>query len=154
MEKCRFLSFVMLLCCLLLTPPVQAQNDDGKRITMELKGETLSAALKKLEGLSGYRILFSYDDVSDYQVSGQVKNATVEAALKMILKGKPFEYIIDGQFINVSHLNKSKKKPAGGDKKITGTVLSKEDGLPVIGASVRIAGTEQGAAPTSTDNSL
>ena len=27
-----------------------------------------------------------------------------------------------------------------------GTVLSKEDGLPVIGASVRIAGTEQGAA--------
>ena len=90
MEKCRFLSFVMLLCCLLLTPPVQAQNDDGKRITMELKGETLSAALKKLEGLSGYRILFSYDDVSDYQVSGQVKNATVEAALKMILKGKTF----------------------------------------------------------------
>ena len=146
MEKCRFLSFVMLLCCLLLTPPVQAQNDDGKRITMELKGETLSAALKKLEGLSGYRILFSYDDVSDYQVSGQVKNATVEAALKMILKGKPFEYIIDGQFINVSHLNKGKKKPTGGDKKITGTVLSKEDGLPVIGASVRIAGTEQGAA--------
>ena len=146
MEKCRFLSFVMLLCCLLLTPPVQAQNDDGKRITMELKGETLSAALKKLEGLSGYRILFSYDDVSDYQVSGQVKNATVEAALKMILKGKPFEYIIDGQFINVSHLNKGKKKPKGGDKKITGTVLSKEDGLPVIGASVRIAGTEQGAA--------
>ena len=146
MEKCRFLSFVMLLCCLLLTPPVQAQNDDGKRITMELKGETLSAALKKLEGLSGYRILFSYDDVSDYQVSGQVKNATVEAALKMILKGKPFEYIIDGQFINVSHLNKGKKKTTGGDKRITGTVLSKEDGLPVIGASVRIAGTEQGAA--------
>lgn len=54
MEKCRLMSLVMLLCSLLLTPPVQAQNDDGKRVTMELKGENLSAALKKLEGLSGY----------------------------------------------------------------------------------------------------
>ena len=45
MEKCKLLSFVMLLCCLFLAPPVQAQdNGNGKRITMELKGENLSSA--------------------------------------------------------------------------------------------------------------
>ena len=146
MEKCRLMSLVMLLCSLLLTPPVQAQNDDGKRVTMELKGENLSAALKKLEGLSGYKILFSYDDVSKYQVSGQVKDATVEAALKMILKGKPFEYVIDGRFINVNLLKNGSQKPVGRDKKVSGMVISKEDGLPVIGASVRVMGTNLGAA--------
>ena len=82
MEKCRLLSLVMLLCSLFLAPPVQAQDkSDGKRVTMELNGESLSSALKKLEGLSGYKILFSYDDVDGYQVNGRVKDATVESAL-------------------------------------------------------------------------
>ena len=147
MKKSGLLSLVMLLCCLFLMPPVQAQdNDEGKRITMELKGESLSSALKKLEGLSGYKILFSYDDVDDYQVSGQVKDATVEAALKMILKGKPFEYVIDGRFINVNLLKNGSQKPVGEGRKISGLVISKEDGLPIIGASVRVEGSDKGAA--------
>lgn len=147
MEKCKLLSFVMLLCCLFLAPPVQAQdNGNGKRITMELKGENLSSALKKLEEQSGYKVVFSYDDVNKYRVSGQVKNASVEDALKMILKGKPFEYVIDGQFININLLKDSTKNAMGGGKKISGTVISEEDGFPVIGASVRVVGSDLGAA--------
>ena len=146
MEKSRLLSFVMLLCCLLLTPPVQAQTGNEKQITMVLKGESLSSALKKLEGLSGYKILFSYDDVSKYRVSGQVENARVESALKMILKDKPFEYVIDGRFINVNLIKDGSQKPVGGGKKVSGVVISKEDGLPVIGASVRVPGSNVGAA--------
>lgn len=113
-KKSRLLSFVMLLCCLLLTPPMQAQTGNDKQITMELKGESLSSALKKLEGLSGYKVLFSYDDVSKYQVSGQVQGATVESALQMILKDKPFEYVIDGRFINVNLIKDGSQKPVGG----------------------------------------
>ena len=114
MEKCRLLSLVMLLCSLFLAPPVQAQDkSDGKRVTMELNGESLSSALKKLEGLSGYKILFSYDDVDGYQVNGRVKDATVESALQMILKDKPFEYVIDGRFINVNRLKNGSKKTCG-----------------------------------------
>ena len=147
MEKCKLLSFVMLLCCLFLAPPVQAQdNGNGKRITMELKGENLSSALKKLEEQSGYKVVFSYDDVNKYRVNGQVKNASVEDALKMILKGKPFEYVIDGQFININLLKDSTKNAMGGGKKISGTVISEEDGFPVIGASVRVVGSDLGAA--------
>ena len=147
MEKCRLLSLVMLLCSLFLAPPVQAQDkSDGKRVTMELNGESLSSALKKLEGLSGYKILFSYDDVDGYQVNGRVKDATVESALQMILKDKPFEYVIDGRFINVNRLKNGSKKPVGGGRKISGVVISKEDGLPVIGASVRVEGSDKGAA--------
>lgn len=115
MEKSRLLSLVMLLCSLFLIPPVGAQDkDSGKRVTLELNGESLSSALKKLEGLSGYKILFSYDDVNPYQVSGRVKDATVETALRMILKDKPFEYVIDGRFINVNLQKTGSKKPVGG----------------------------------------
>ena len=147
MEKSRLLSLVMLLCSLFLIPPVGAQDkDSGKRVTLELNGESLSSALKKLEGLSGYKILFSYDDVNPYQVSGRVKDATVETALRMILKDKPFEYVIDGRFINVNLLKTGSKKPVGGGKKLSGVVISEEDGYPVIGASVRVIGSDIGAA--------
>ena len=87
----------MLLCIFVLTPPTAAQNVREKSITMEFKDESLSSALKKLEDASGYKILFSYDDVNKYRVTCTLKNATVDTALKQILKGKPFEYVKDGR---------------------------------------------------------
>lgn len=146
MEKCKFLGFVMLLCIFVLTPPTAAQNVREKSITMEFKDESLSSALKKLEDASGYKILFSYDDVNKYRVTCTLKNATVDTALKQILKGKPFEYVKDGRFINVNLLKNGSKKPVGGANKISGVVISKEDGLPIIGASVRVEGSDLGAA--------
>lgn len=146
MEKCRVLTIVMLLCCLILTPPMMAQDGNEKRITMEFKGESLSSALKKLEETSGYKILFSYDDVNQYQVTCNVKNATVESALKTILKGKPFEYVVDGHFINVNLLKNGSKRNLERGKGISGLVLSEEDGLPIIGASVRVVDSNVGTA--------
>lgn len=131
MEKSRLLSLVMLLCSLFLIPPVVAQDkDSGKRVTLELNGESLSSALKKLEGLSGYKILFSYDDVNPYQVSGRVKDATVETALRMILKDKPFEYVIDGRFINVNLLKTGSKKPVGGVKNYLEWLFRRRTAIP------------------------
>lgn len=135
---------VMLLCSIVLIPPVMAQNDDAKRVTMEFKGESLSLVFKKLERLSGYKILFTYDDVSKYQATGSLKDATVQNALDIILKGKPLEYKIDGKFVTITlrkvgNLNNS-------DKRVYGIVISKDDGLPVIGASVRILNSDFGTA--------
>lgn len=144
MGKCRVFILVMLLCSVILTPPVMAQGNGAKRVTMEFKGESLPSVFKKLEKLSGYKILFTYDDVSKYQATGSLKDATVKNALDVILKGKPLEYKIDGNFINVT-LRKTGSSD-NGLKKISGVVVSKEDGLPIIGATVRIVGTDKGAA--------
>lgn len=144
MGKCRVFILVMLLCSVILTPPVMAQGNGAKRVTMEFKGESLPSVFKKLEKLSGYKILFTYDDVSKYQATGSLKDATVKNALDVILKGKPLEYKIDGNFINVT-LRKTGSSD-NGPKKISGVVVSKEDGLPIIGATVRIVGTDKGAA--------
>ena len=144
MGKCRVFILVMLLCSVILTPPVMAQDNGAKRVTMEFKGESLPSVFKKLEKLSGYKILFTYDDVSKYQATGSLKDATVKNALDVILKGKPLEYKIDGNFINVT-LRKTGSSD-NSSRKISGVVVSKEDGLPIIGATVRIVGTDKGAA--------
>lgn len=144
MGKCRVFILVMLLCSVILTPPVMAQDNGAKRVTMEFKGESLPSVFKKLEKLSGYKILFTYDDVSKYQATGSLKDATVKNALDVILKGKPLEYKIEGNFINVT-LRKTGSSD-NGSKKISGVVVSKEDGLPIIGATVRIVGTDKGTA--------
>ena len=144
MGKCRVFMLVVLLCSIILTPPVMAQDNDTKRVTMEFKGEYLPSVLKKLEKLSGYKILFTYDDVSKYQATGSVQDATVQDALDVILKGKPLEYKIDGKFVNIT-LRKAGDSDNQG-KRIYGVVISEEDGLPIIGASVRLLNTDKGTA--------
>lgn len=47
----------LLLVFMSFTLALPAQTKD--RISIELKGETLPTALKKLEQVSGYRILFT-----------------------------------------------------------------------------------------------
>ncbi len=113
-----------------------------KRITMEFKNEHLSSAFKRLENVSGYKILFAYEDVNQYTVDGKVKNQTIEQVLKFMIGDKPLKFLIDGQFVNITP---QRKEPAKTVEKVKGTVVSVEDGLPVIGASVHVAGTTIGA---------
>ena len=57
--KTRISYLLLVFMCFTLVLPAQTKD----RISIELKGETLPTALKKLEQVSGYRILFTYSDV-------------------------------------------------------------------------------------------
>ncbi|MCD7923586.1 MAG: carboxypeptidase regulatory-like domain-containing protein [Bacteroides sp.] len=90
--KTRLIYLLLILCSLQLT--VTAQTD--KRITLDFRNEALPSALKKLEQASGYRILFTYDDIQTYKVTTSIQNETITQAISDLLKDKPLNYTLKG----------------------------------------------------------
>lgn len=84
----------LLLAFMSLTCVLSAQTKDS--INIELKGETLPTALKKLEQVSGYRILFTYSDVQSYRVTASIHENTITQAIEKILENKPLTYVRKG----------------------------------------------------------
>lgn len=137
MAKSRL--FALLLAASLGLTPSYAQI--RKKLTMNFKQEELSSALRKLEKVSGYKILFSFEDVEGYKINGSVKDQEFEGVLQMLLNGKPLVYSKEGNLVNVT-LREHKEAYDDNRSGITGTITSSEDGLPVIGATIRIMGTK------------
>lgn len=69
----------LLLLLVMNVLPMAAQ--DKGNITLSFSNESLPTALRQLEKASNYKIMFTYEDVESYKVSGQVKNAWFEEAL-------------------------------------------------------------------------
>ena len=145
MKKNRTQKFIVLFLLSLFAYSLhtQAQEEKGKQITMEFRNEGLPSVFKRLEKISGYKVLFIYDEISSYTVTGKVEKATIDGALKVIIGKHPLKYHIDGQFINIT------KKTAKVIREVKGKVLSEEDGFPVIGATVMV---EDANISTITDN--
>ena len=147
MKKEWIFSVVLFLIASFLCPPqwVQAQTGKEKKITMEFKNERLPSVFKRLERISGYKILFTYDDVNQFTATGSLKDQTIEQALKIIIGNYPLEYYIDGKYVNVT-LKTQVKTSRGGVKKnytVSGEVLDNE-GLPLPGANIQIKGAAKG----------
>ena len=136
------LLIVCFLCVLCFRPyQVNAQVQSQKKITIEISNERLPSVLKRLEKLSGYKILFTYDDVKKFTVSGSVKDKSIEQTLDIILANKPLEYHIEDQFITITIKGPSKQAKVFNVK---GVVISGDDGQPLIGATVVIKGSKSG----------
>ena len=85
----------LLLVFMSFTLALPAQTKD--RISIELKGEMLPTALKKLEQVSGYRILFTYSDVQSYRVTASIHDNSITQAVEKILEDKPLTYVRKGE---------------------------------------------------------
>ena len=130
-----FLSWVFLLVCLSL--PAQ---DKAVKLSMSFNEESLPAVFLRLEQSSSYRFLFTYDDVAQYKVTGQVKDAQFFEIVDFVLRDKPLEYRVEGKFINVTLKLDSQQKS---DKlQAVGGYVYDEQGEPVVGAQVRVLGTK------------
>lgn len=130
------------LCVLCFLPyQVGAQTQPQKKITIEFSNERLPSVLKRLEKISGYKILFTYDDVKKFTVSGSVKDKSLEQTLDVILSNKPLEYHIEDQFVTITPKGPSKQAKVFNVK---GVVISGDDNQPLIGATVLIKGSKSG----------
>ena len=97
----RLFSAVMaMLFVMLIASDVYAQSA-AKQISMRCSNEPLADVLKKIEQESGYKVLFTYDEVLSYKVTVTVQNQTIDKTMKSVLDGTPFVYSIDGKYINV-----------------------------------------------------
>lgn len=132
MEKRRIILLLIVLCSMFL--PAIAQ--DRSKITMVFENEPLPSALRRLEKVSFYKIIFTYDNVENYHVDGNIKNATFESALRYILNNKPLEYTIKEKLVYITKIQT--EKPSSGRMELRGLVISADNKEPVIGASVRL----------------
>ena len=137
MKRERLLMLVLML--FLLLPSVMAQGN----ISMKFANESLTSVFTRLEKASGYKILFTYNDVESYKVNGVVKKASFNEAMNYVLAGKPLAYHVKGKIVTVvKGVTKPLAKPAGKKMTFKGEVLEKGTNYPIIGATVKVKGTK------------
>lgn len=152
-RKVMLIGFCLTLLAMGLPQDVGAQNK-GRVIKMEIKEERLTDALKHLEKVSGYKILFSYDDMNRFKVSNKViKTHDIRHALNVLISSNPIEYQIDGQYVNVflketvsrTGVAQPRMQQADHEVEYSGRVIDATH-QPVIGATVLVKGTGKGVA--------
>lgn len=141
-------------------PPIFAQGKAGQYVTV-VAGEQLSSAIVKVEKLTGYRIMFSYNDVKGLKAQGKVTSKDINTALAQLFGKLPLGYTIEGKFVTVRPKSVSTKVEVVAQDNVTnvnivilqGKVLD-ETGEPVPGVSVKVDGTNKIATMTSSDGSF
>lgn len=127
-KKKRVLLLILFATVVAFT--AMAQNSQG--ITMKFSNEALSSALQRLEKASGNKIMFTYEDIQQYRVDGQVTNVSFDEAMQYLLKNKPLDYKKDGKLVTVT-LQRNPRQT--GNRDITG-IVTDDLGEPLPGATV------------------
>lgn len=139
------IAFVMLF--LLSNCAIVMAQSPNKKISVTCKNEPLASALKKVEKASGYKVLFTYDEVQNYKVTISAKGQEVSHVLKTIFDKLPFNCKFNGKYINVSKrerriLNIS-DGPEKGDHIVRGVVFDVH-GSPIPGVLITVVGKHRG----------
>lgn len=139
------IAFVMLF--LLSNCAIVMAQSPNKKICVTCKNEPLASVLKKVEKASGYKVLFTYDEVQNYKVTISAKGQEVSHVLKTIFDKLPFDYKFKGKYINVSKrerriLNIS-DGPEKGDHIVRGVVFDVH-GSPIPGVLITVVGKHRG----------
>lgn len=107
---------------------------------------TLKSAFEKIEKASKYKIAYNSDQLNANRVVTLSKtNGDALDLLKQILKQSDCTYELNGNYVIVKPLSKKHQAEAEGQHiKVMGNVTD-ATGEPVIGASVMVNGTTNGA---------
>lgn len=145
--RSRFLAMMIPLTLLFVFVAQSAYgaNPTKKLLTLSFNKTPLATALKAVEKKSGCKVLFTYDEVQPYHVTATVKKEPLTHAMTAILKGLPFQYKLNGNFVIVSKNAQAAVQPAqkAAGNKVFGVIVD-EEGEPLIGVTVRIKGTGKG----------
>ena len=152
MRKTLFLCGLTVSALTLGLPQQSHAQPKGKVIKMEVKSERLTTALKKLEKASGFKILFSYDDLNQFTVSSKrIKTKDIRQALNALLENKPIGYQIEGQYINIFMKEEAKRtaqmdmqRTTGHDAVAYSGLVMDESREPLMGVTVRVVGSNRG----------
>ena len=139
------IAFMMLF--LLTNCAVIMAQSPNKKISITCNNEPLASALKKVEKASGYKVLFTYDEVQNYKVTVSAKQREVSYVLKTMLDRLPFNYKFNGKYINVTKRAKRILSLSDGadrgDHTVRGVVLD-EHGSPIPGVLVTVVDKHNG----------
>jgi TonB-linked SusC/RagA family outer membrane protein len=122
----------------------------AQTVTIASKGLTLEGVFRQIESQTGYSILWN-EDLFDknYKVDVDVKNAPVQTVLDICLRGLRLTYKIHDKTILIEQASPVVVATAPpGTITVAGIVVDAGSGRPLIGASVKVKGTNKG---TTTD---
>ncbi len=144
-ERKTFRKLLFLLALLLGVCQGQAfaQEESKTEITLACKNEPMSEVLKKVEQVSSFKVLFTYNEVQDFKVTVDLKSVPVEEAMKAILASHPLTFKIKGKYITVSPVQKAvtMEVPKRSGHRLTGTVTDVAgDPLPGVNVQTNMAG--------------
>ncbi|MBP1617127.1 MAG: TonB-dependent receptor plug [Bacteroidetes bacterium] len=108
----------------------QTPKEGLPRVTLEFKNEPLPLALKKVEQVSKYKILFTYDEIQNYKVTTSIKNKPLDEAIREIISPFPLAYKIKNIFVTIYS-----GKPVDPKRKISGIVIDQK-GNPLPGVNI------------------
>ena len=138
---CRLLLFVNVV---LMTVSFSFAQQNTDRVTLNMKNASLSEVFNEIKRQTNLSFMFSNDDLKDVKRKDvQMKNVTVDEAMKKCLEGTGLEYELTN---NVVVIRKSAAKMEKAQQvTLSGTVRDK-DGQTLPGVSVVIKGTSLGGA--------
>ena len=144
---------VLLITLFLYGMQVSGKNT-GIPINLSEKNVPLQKVFKEIQKQTGYDFLCTYELLEKAgKVTVQVKNATLEQALEICLKGTDLTYLILDKTVVIKQRVKSPNVVAAVDENLPPPIdvsgkVTDDQGNPLAGASVKVKGTNIG---TTTD---
>lgn len=130
---------ILIICLLLVGSAIYAQN--SSKITIKRKNISLQEALAEVRKLTHMSISYNDSQLPVNRISLDIKKQPLEQALKVILKGTGFTYLIKDNYIMIVPEQNIKKAKS---RNISGNVVDAK-GEPLIGVTVIEKGTTNGA---------
>ena len=130
---------ILIICLLLVGSAIYAQN--SSKITIKRKNISLQEALAEVRKLTHMSISYNDSQLPVNRISLDIEKQPLEQALKVILKGTGFTYLIKDNYIMIVPEQNIKKAKS---RNISGNVVDAK-GEPLIGVTVIEKGTTNGA---------
>lgn len=130
---------ILIICLLLVGSAIYAQN--SSKITIKRKNISLQEALAEVRKLTHMSISYNDSQLPVNRISLDIEKQPLEQALKVILKGTGFTYLIKDNYIMIVPEQNIKKAKS---RNISGNVVDAK-GEPLIGVTVIEKGTANGA---------
>ncbi len=131
------LSIALTIICILNL------NAKGFSQTITIQGDNMSLekVLISIGKQSGHYFFYKYNEIKDARpVTANLKNVSLDKALKECFRGQPFTYTIDNKTIVVNKVTPQIQETTTPPKETKGTVKDK-NGLPLPGAAIRVKGS-------------
>ena len=136
-------------------------GDWSESLAGKAKEQTsLVDAFKRIEKLTGYRIMYSYEDVKKYKAQSNPTSKDVRKALSQAIGSLPLEYKVNGKFVTISmkapetsNIYFSTEMKEGNTVVLQGQVLD-SNGDPLPGVTVQAGKNSKIATVTNTDGTF
>ena len=123
--------------------PLLANDWVGEQMAKIKEQTSLVDAFRRVEKLTGYRIMYSYDDVKNYKAQSMPSSKDIHKALSQVLGNLPLDFTINGKFVSiskkipqVSNISLSSDVKEGKTVVLQGQVID-DNGDPLPGVTVQ-----------------